>query len=88
MEAIEKPDKVTVSSDYGASSPCALDFVVSMLEQEHPFLFREESHCHSLFDMSIGSPTAEGSRSRSAGRIPLIISAETVTQSALTGISE
>lgn len=59
-----------------------------MLEQEHPFLFGEESNCHSLFDMSIGSPAAEGSRSRSAGRIPLIISAETVTQSALTGISE
>ena len=88
VEAIEKPDKVTVSSDYSASSSCAFDFVISMLEHEHSFLFWKKGDCHSLFNMPMCSAAAEGSRYRSTGLIPLIVPTECIAQSALTWIAE
>ena len=61
MQAIEKPDKITVSPDDGTPPSCAFDFVVSMLKHEHSLLFWEEGDRHSLFDMSIRPTTAQRS---------------------------
>jgi hypothetical protein len=44
LKTVEKPYKITVSSDDAAGSSDGLDFVVVVLKEKHPFLLRQKGY--------------------------------------------